>query len=381
MYFSDENQISTVESAALIAFGHLCGALSYCSEATLRIFAGKALRHTLIAALRQEGHAFTDMRFHAWFAGLTTLSDDNLRGARAPRALCNAILTELANWGDTAMARAAGQLKTALLAPLEGQEEHGNAEANRIIEAARVLTHSLPAPRNSDPLADLETVHEAITASIEFAPSELITTRLATDHRLFEVELPSPRPPIWAIDMLFARRLFTQRRLPIMLPLPGLTRRDAGDRRQAYAGNLQTAVHQMTELLADAATLAPFAHAPIPGRRASSRAPLLMELLAGFGPLRSRQIETMLGASRLGIAGMVDSWDAVGAIGRTTISGSHLLEMRATRSPPVSSIMPEASAFSTSAIADYDASLEEIDRLLARNSDAEQGHLKTRQGH
>lgn len=357
----------TCEARALVAFGHVCGGLSYCSEATLRIVAGKVLRHTLIGALRQEGHAFTDMRFHAWFAGLTTLGDETPRGARPPRAVCHAILTEIANWGDMPLAHAATGLKTALLAPLEGHDENANAEGNCIIAAARQLMDGLPPAPDGDPLAELASAHEAMAASIEFAPAERTTTRLGTPRRQIEIEMSSPKAPLWAIDMLLGRRLCERQRLRIALPLPGLIRADAHGRRSVQAQAMSEAVSRVMALLAEAEPSARFAHAPAPGRRASSRAPLLMELLAGFGPLRSRQLETMLGATRLGVAGMVESWEALGAISRTTISGSHLLEMCAARSTPVDAVRPDA--FSSSALADYDASLEEIDRLLARHGD------------
>lgn len=375
----EDDQAAPIEADALMAFGNMCGALSYCPEATLRIFAGQALRHTLIAALRQEGHGFTEMRFHAWFAGLTTLSEDSPRSARPARALCNAILTELANWGDTALAAAAGQLQAALLAPLEGHDENANAEANRILEAARLLIGTLPPPQTS-PLADLAALHNAIAGSIDFAPPERTTARLATPLRQFKVEVPSLKAPLWAIDLIFSRRLFEQRNLRAALPLPGLTRAnaiseaDVLQRRLIFAESMQNAVGPMLTMMRNADALARFAHTPAPGRRGNSRAPLLMELLAGFGPLRSRQIETILGASRLGVAGMIESWEAMGAISRTTISGSHLLEMRTTRRASEQSPRPEARVFSTSALADYEASMAAIDRLLARHDDERHGN-------
>ena len=56
------------EIEAALALGRLDGALGACRSATLRLFAAAQLRGMLIAALRQEGHAFTEQRFHAWFA-------------------------------------------------------------------------------------------------------------------------------------------------------------------------------------------------------------------------------------------------------------------------------------------------------------------------
>lgn len=57
-----------LEAAALLALGRLDGALGAVGTTTLRLLAIQQLRSVLIAALCQEGHAFTDQRFHAWFA-------------------------------------------------------------------------------------------------------------------------------------------------------------------------------------------------------------------------------------------------------------------------------------------------------------------------
>ena len=87
--------LTVTEAQAALALGRLDGALAHCPEPAMRIFAGLMLQGTLIAALRQEGHAFTGQRFHAWFAGLVPLADATPRRARCPRALCDAMLTEL----------------------------------------------------------------------------------------------------------------------------------------------------------------------------------------------------------------------------------------------------------------------------------------------
>ncbi|PNU03406.1 hypothetical protein A8V01_06725 [Novosphingobium guangzhouense] len=130
---------------------------------------------------------------------------------------------------------------------------------------------------------------------------------------------------------------------------------------------MREVMERMTEWLTDAARLAAFAHQPVHGRRANSRAPTIMELLAGFGPLRSRQMETALGATRVGVAGMIASWDTVGAISRTTISGSHLLSLRTPATETTQDAPPHSdAAFSAEALDDYNASLEAIDRLLSQ---------------
>jgi hypothetical protein len=106
-----------LEAEALLALGRLDGALRAARPATLRLFALRLLRDLLVAVLRQEGHAFTDHRFHAWFAGVATLSDLPPRLGRPPRVLCEAVLTELTHSSWEVLAELAARFQAALLAP------------------------------------------------------------------------------------------------------------------------------------------------------------------------------------------------------------------------------------------------------------------------
>ena len=94
--------LTVTEAQAALALGRLDGALAHCPEPAMRIFAGLMLQGTLIAALRQEGHAFTGQRFHAWFAGLVPLADATpRRGISAATVRTKKYLassTRLGNW-------------------------------------------------------------------------------------------------------------------------------------------------------------------------------------------------------------------------------------------------------------------------------------------
>ncbi len=73
------------ETQALLALGRLDGALGAAPPRAQRLLAGQLLRAQLITALHQEGHQFTDPRFHAWCAGLVTLSDCRLPKLMSPQ--------------------------------------------------------------------------------------------------------------------------------------------------------------------------------------------------------------------------------------------------------------------------------------------------------
>lgn len=135
---------SDLEAEALLALGRLDGALGAVGPATLRLFAVRRLRDLLVAALRQEGHMFTNQRFHAWFAGVATLSDQPPRSGRAPRVLCEAILTELTHTSWELLAELASRFQAALLAPRDHigydlADETARQDAHGLIAAARDL--------------------------------------------------------------------------------------------------------------------------------------------------------------------------------------------------------------------------------------------------
>ncbi|KMS51177.1 hypothetical protein V474_04875 [Novosphingobium barchaimii LL02] len=357
------------EARAMLALGRLDGALEHCPPNVQRIFAAQILRGTLVGALRQEGHLFTEARFHAWFAGLTTLSEMPSRHASAPRALCEGILIELAHASWAPLADIALQLKPALLAPHDLQSQGDNARTHAAIEDARALVdrHS-PKPQPL-PFASLSRLYDAVAGSLRFAPADRQFSPIALAGRRFSVERPAPSSPRWAIEMQYGEWLRSAGTLRCALPFTGLIRMDVlaaddpGTARTSRADALHTVASNMFQQLGEATRLALECSERLSGQRTTSRAPALFELLGGFGPLRSAQIESALGATRIGVRGMVAILEDRGMIAHSTIAGSHLHALAASGSTgPDKDI---ASAFTVKALDDFEASLAHIDELLA----------------
>ncbi len=356
----------------MFRLGQLDGALRHCTPATRRIFAGKVLRSTLVSALRQEGHAFTDLRFQAWFAGLATLSDTPARHARSPRAMGDAILMELTHsaWQD--LAGLAARLIRAFLAPRDLDTDNAHEAALDVIAQARVLISAGLASHSSSPLASLERLHHDLATSVTFARAEPVPTQSLTGRRSGNVEpAASPR---WAVEMLAGEWLHRQGALPFPIPLPDLIRLNslsgtASEARQARAAALESVARQFSTAVADCARLAASPDKALE-LRSTSRAPALFELLAGFGAMRSTQLETVIGASRLGVRGMLDTLLSAGMVERTKVAGAYLFDAAHPSKLEIPS--PEASnapAFSTAALDEYDASLADLDRLLDNKHD------------
>lgn len=371
--FYDET--AAVELAAALELGRLDGALAYCDAATLRILAGRVARDSLIAALRQEGHDFTDQRFHIWFAGLATLSDTPPRHAGPPRALCEAILHEFAHSSWRELADLVPRLNAAIQAPQDLETHQAHARSQAVIAEARAVLKTLPVQLGPLPFAPLAALYQAMALNTRFAPAERLSTALSLGPQTVMIDRTAPASPRWAIEILFGEWLRQAGTLRLALPLPDLIRMDAlaqqksSERRSIRAHALRAAAHSLISKLEEAHGHARQAYRRLPGGRTTSRAPALFELLTGFGPLRSSQMERILGATRIGVRGMISSWDQVGAITRTTMSGSHLYTIvpRPTASPPLGDANRDRS-FSTQTINDFEASLAHIDGLLACRS-------------
>ncbi|MFV0643694.1 MAG: hypothetical protein ACK5NN_04235 [Sphingomonadaceae bacterium] len=327
---------------------------------------------------------FTDQRFHAWFAGIATLSDQPPRGARPPRVLCEAILTELAHSSWALLAELAIRFQTALLAPsdhLDDDLSAGTAHQDiyAIIAAARCLIEELPP--SPHPLNAVTRLCREAGKHILFAPPERVPVPIAPGGIRLTVErapLPSPR---WALEMLWGEHWRAARLLPHALPFPGLIRLDAlhidtphsdvepDERAEILASSLRDTAQALFDSLNEANQLVSRLTDLQPGQRRSSRAPALLALLTGFGPLRSSQLELLLGASRLGVRSMLAALGRIGVLERRTLAGVHLYTANLDSRPLIEHGQPAASSpFSSAALDEYNAAMGDIEALLARHN-------------
>lgn len=372
-----------LEAEALLALGRLDGALGAARPATLRLFAVRLLRDLLVAVLRQEGHAFTDHRFHAWFAGVATLSDLPPRLGRPPRLLCEAVLTELTHSSWEVLAELAARFHVALLAPRDHiggdiADETAREDAHALIAAAHDLIVGLaPSPH---PLSAVACLHRAAGEHVLFAPPERAPEAIAMGPIRLTVERAGAPSPRWALEMLWGEHWHSARLLPYALPFPGLIRLDAL-RADTASGRgmpeetptiLATALRDVAKSLCgnltDAERLARHLEDCQPGKRRSSRAPVLLELLSGFGPMRSAQLEALLGATRLGVRTMLGALDKNGLLERSTIAGVHLFSVNLdARVADDAHGLAARPTFSSAALGEYEAAMADIDVLLARS--------------
>lgn len=364
------------QAEAMFALGRLDGALRFLPDSAARILAARLLRECLIAALRQEGHMFTPPRFHAWFAGLTTLTDPAERvnaDPRPPRAMTAAILGELSLSSWEPLASLADMMAPAFLAVGDGASGSGHGDAHTLMEDARELLEFVESPPSPLPFDILAKLHGAVAGSTAFSPSERVLTQLPAGDCQITIERSGAPSPRWALEVQLGAWLKAAGFLSSALPLMGLIRLDAlvededGDAPTARANALAEVATALFGAIVEARALADQHDAVRVARRSSSRVPELFALLAGFGTMRSSQLACLLGASRLGLSKMLGHLDDVGVLRRSTIASVHLYSIvpgrsddETTREPPTPLML------SSGAVAEYDAAMAHAEAVLAR---------------
>ena len=364
------------ETEAALALGRLDGALRYLPPSASRILAARLLRESLIAALRQEGQAFSEHRFLGWFAGLTPLADALERpiaALRSPHATVGAILTALSHSSWPPLAALASSMSTAFLAVADTDVGSAHGDAYTLITEARELLATLEQAPSPLPFALLGQLHRATAGSMAFAPVERDHTQLALGDLLVNVERPAAPSPRWALEIHYGEYWRAAGLLCHALPLTGLIRLDAltddesGQSRIVRAQALRDLASRLAQRIDEARALMDQLGLLTAQRRSTSRMPALFELLAGFGAMRSSQIEALLGATRLGVRKMIGSLEESGVLRRSTLAAVRLYEIVPAQMSKEATAEPRVvSAFSSAAIVEYDAAMDEVDRLLAR---------------
>lgn len=250
----------------------------------------------------------------------------------------------------------------------QGEEDHGSP--GLLLEDARDLLAALPAPASALPFDLLSAVHRAVASSPLFAPGEFVPTPLRIGDWRVTVERPPTPSPRWAVEVLLGEPFRRAGYLPHALPLTGLLRLDAvdDDSEESRAGRAEALLRLAEGLgkdVGEARALAEDAMRLGTDRRSTSRVPALYALLAGFGAMRSAQVERLLGVSRLGLRKMLSTLEEDGCVSRTTIGGVHLYSAARPRSGIEAPPLP-ASPFTPDALVEFDAAMDEVDALLAR---------------
>ncbi|AIT81778.1 hypothetical protein [Novosphingobium pentaromativorans] len=369
--------------------GRVQASLSQASDGTLRVLAGRLIRECLVTALRQEGHSFTDERFFDWFAGLSTLSDVSAHKLRAPRSLCQAILTEFQHNPWRQLAEASQKLADAFLAPVDLNANEGHEDAHALIAEARALIAEIAeiaVPDTDLPFGPLAALFTAARQSPRFSRQERGIELIRGPRSSIAVETSEHAHSRWALDILAGTYLSPLRGLPLAAPLPGLlTFKEATSDpfdddltfshhpslldRDAFAA-LRDALWSLDRRLIEARADAELIREGLQGRRSNGRAGDVAYYLAGFGKLRGAQIERIIGASRLGVRTIMATLSQSGVVRGETSRNAATMYRFAPLEADQAGLVPDKRefAFSPEAIDDFESSMGAIDDLLRRIS-------------
>jgi len=141
-----------------------------------------------------------------------------------------------------------------------------------------------------------------------------------------------------------------------------------GERAMLAARSLQRSVTRLAELVAQARRRAVLMREQLGHLRSSARAPQVWILLAGFAPLGLDQITWAFGISRRGTYAIGDALVAARMARRETVKGKALLVVEEPGRDGQPASLDQATALPHAALAEFDAAMGEIDRLLAGSS-------------
>ena len=141
-----------------------------------------------------------------------------------------------------------------------------------------------------------------------------------------------------------------------------------------HYGALARTAQRLSTIAEEARVAVAAIREPSSSLRSSSRAPLLARHLAGFGGLRSDQIERILGVSRAGVHGIIASLRTMRLVVTKQVSKVKLHALKANISigEHVRSAPPTPWAgLSTSALDEFDDVMKAIDAILTNKQDAD----------
>lgn len=367
-----------VRARAALAWGGLQGRLANVPAHVAHHFCCALIRIALVDALAQSGFPGGNVWFSLWFSGLEPVPGVTAHTDAPASIVAQTLLAELALSSWDPLAEAAMQIRRAArFDPGDRRDAPSSMPAFAIEEAVR-LAGNLESEIDGDwPLAALDRLHSAATASPLFAPSEREHQLLYLPAGPVALEQAVTATPLWALDLFTGTLISPGNQGSRPLPCPGAVRAEAlkphwwpRERAIIVADAAQTIAQRLTIMLDTAYRTVQDMRSAASRLRSTSRAPALYRMLSGFGPLRPIQIETALDVSKNGVRDLVAALVKAG-----------LAEMTAHRSQAVIRAVPpphyntqpvvpldDAAGITDSKFAEFDAAMADIDSLLARSN-------------
>jgi hypothetical protein len=368
-------ELALAQSECALALGRLDGLLAGLTQPEKQLFCVSLVREALLSALAQAGFTDAALRFNAWFAGLDRPPQETPLTPCSAHALVRALLGELSHHPWAPLAEAAQTVTAADRFGADRPVQAEDALACEAITRAAALAKQAAVGDTPLPFAGLARLNAMLRQDTLFAPVERGSRSLSVAGREIAIEQIAPRTPLWAVDLALGQLLASGGTWRYALPCPGAITAEAlqpslwpYQRTMVAARSLQASALRLGELVAEARRRAALIHVHLGHLRSNSRAPQLWVLLAAFAPLGLDQMAAAFGVSRRGTYAIGDALVAAGLARRETVKGKVQMVAEEPRSGPRSAAGDEASALPHPTLAEFDAVMVEVDRLLARSS-------------
>lgn len=363
------------EATCALALGRLDGLVAGLDGGEKTLFCTHLLRRTLIAALLQSGFTDAEMLFDHWFAGLARAPQETPLTPCPAHAIVRALLGELGHHPWEPLSAAARTISAAARFTADGSDNDTAGLPTGALDAASTLIGEGPLPSASLlPFASLEQLNRRLRQSALFAPVERGAAVLPLLGRDVAIERAGIRTPLWALDALLGRLLASCGAWRAPLPCPGAVTAEAlrpmlgpCSRRIVMAERLAASGQGLIELAETARRQAMRMHDRLGHLRSSARAPQVWMLLAGFAPLGLEQMGAAFGITRRGTYAVRDALVDAGMVRVETVKGKVLLVATGEHERASQVSGEKSSALPSPLLAEFDAAMDEIDRLLERS--------------
>lgn len=374
-------ELASAQAECALALGRLDGLLAGLTEDEKALFCTGLLRVVLLSALAQAGFADAELRFNAWFGGLDRGPQETHLTPCSGYAVVRALLAELSHHPWEPLAMTAQTIMTAARfgadrpVQAKGVPAEETFAQGAIAKAGELTKHASGPEGMALPFAGLARLNALLRAETLFAPVERDVRTFSLGGREVAIEQTAPRTPLWAVDAVLGSLLSACGTWARALPCPGAVTAQAlqpqlwpGERAMVAARSLHASVTRLSDLIADARRQAALMREQLKHLRSSARAPQVWTLLAAFAPLGLDQISAACSVSRRGTYAVGDALTAAGLARRETVKGKVLLVAQEPRRDRLSPSLDQAPALPRPALAEFDAAMAVIDRLLVRSS-------------
>jgi hypothetical protein len=389
----DPAELAATTARCYLALGRLDGAIAHAAPNVVALFALMLVRRTLARSLIAAGYLFTDAAFEAWIARAGGPPQGGPGTAAPAPEIAAAVLSELRASKWPALAEAADLVSRA--APHLGRGGRGSdvgapdpADSQAleegqgawhcdglggVIAAARaVLVDGEPTEFEHDgaPLSVLAQVLAKVPTL--FAPVERGTAVIETDTGPVAVPLATQQSQGWALGLVVGEMFVDLGMMRRPLPLAGVIAPQVlrGDcdpdvRLLRLANDIGQGAHELLSDLETARRLVSRAEAALVDARSTSRAPAVFALIAGLRLVTRGEVCDAFRMTAAGADGVLAKLLAAKLIMRRPGRAGGFCVAAVAGDALGGIVGPVMDVLAGSRIAELDAAMADLDRLLA----------------